>query len=115
MELQLEYPAIKFVVQLAVEAIALLVIAAYFASTLRHGRWAVLGVVGGVLAGATAGLFALGWAVLGLSGSNAVFDWITSQPIASFVVDWARPAGLVLICASFVMRRRSVDLPRTLR
>lgn len=86
-----------------------------YARSCERGRWAVLGIAGGVLAGATAGLFTLGWGVLEFSGSNAVFDWITSHSSVSFVVDWARPAGLVLICASFVMRRRSVDLPRTLR
>jgi|EndMetStandDraft_8_1072994.scaffolds.fasta_scaffold201287_2 hypothetical protein len=104
MQIQIEYSSLKFFVQFAVEALALLVIAAYSASSLRRGRWAILGTTGGVLAGGAAMLLSLGWALLEFLDSNAVFDWITAHSSVSFIVDWAPPAGLVLICAAFVAR-----------
>ena len=99
------YSSLKFFWLFALEAAVFLGVSVYCLLRLRDGVWSVLGMLGGLVGGLPALMFAYAWARVEWSDDFGPFDTITSNGFLN-QTDWARPLGLALVALALVLSRR---------
>lgn len=93
----MEFESLHFFLIHLAEALAFVVVAGYSLSRIGAGAWAAFGTAGGVVGLATAGILAVGWAQLEFAESFALFDFLAEHEWMGQVMDWSRPASVLLI------------------
>ncbi|MEO9323488.1 hypothetical protein ABFT23_08370 [Nocardioides sp. C4-1] len=101
-----DYPSLKLFWLSGIEAAAFLAAGAYCLSKLREGAWSTVGLIGGLVGGQAALMYAYAWARLEWADDLGPVDAIGSNAVL-VQTDWARSVALTLVVASLMLSRRS--------